>query len=396
LAGKKITLAEEVVQKVLKEYQSTNIPLTELAKKYNIPYCIIRKVLISKGIQIRKNYKRKLRYTEEIIQNICNEYLAGKSVLQISKETSISEPTIKRWLKKNGISIRHQAYNKRTEEDLQKVFQYYLDHDISMKKITKNFHIGYGTMTNYMKKYNLHEQLRPHKVIFNENFFDNLDTEESMYWFGFLYADGSIGINTNTYEYRLSLILQQRDEGHIRKLLKALGISNVKEIIKFKESNFSTNPNKKFKQAYIRLSSKHMINVLCNYGFIPNKTYNGCISEKIFYTDNDELKDKKLFLAFLRGYIDGDGTIGKSVISICVFRKEVVDFLIKYIHIYLNMFPKISFKENRLFTINKLDINKKNGSYYINFSSIDTKNLKELLYKNAIVYLDRKRDKAAV
>lgn len=396
MAKKKIILAKETVQKVLKEYQSTNIPLTELAKKYNISYSIIRETLISKGIKIKKDYKRKLRYTNETIQNICNEYLSGKSVRQISLETSISEPTIKRWLKNKNINIRHQAYNKRPEEDLQKAFQYYLEHDIAMDEVTNKFHIGHGTMHNYIKKYNLQEKMKSRKVEFNEEFFDKLDTEESMYWFGFLYADGSITINTNTYEHRLSLILQQRDEGHIRKLLKALGVSNVKEIIKFKESNFSTNPNKKFKQAYIRLSSKHMINVLCNYGFIPNKTYNGCISEKIFYTDNNELKDKKLFLAFLRGYIDGDGTIGKSFISICVFRKEVVDFLIKYIHIYLNMFPKISFKENRLFTINKLDINKKNGSYYINFLSIDTKDLKELLYKNATVYLDRKRDKAAV
>lgn len=107
MAKKKIILAKETVQKVLKEYQSTNIPLTELAKKYNISYSIIRETLISKGIKIRKDYKRKLRYTNETIQNICNEYLSGKSVRQISLETSISEPTIKRWLKNKNINIRH-------------------------------------------------------------------------------------------------------------------------------------------------------------------------------------------------------------------------------------------------------------------------------------------------
>ena len=396
MAKKKIILAKETVQKVLKEYQSTNIPLTELAKKYNISYSIIRETLISKGIKIKKDYKRKLRYTNETIQNICNEYLSGKSVRQISLETSISEPTIKRWLKNKNINIRHQAYNKRPEEDLQKAFQYYLEHDIAMDEVTNKFHIGHGTMHNYIKKYNLQEKMKSRKVEFNEEFFDKLDTEESMYWFGFLYADGSIIVNTDYHEYRLSVFLQRRDENHIRKLLKSLNVKDIEKVIKFNESAFSTNPNKKFEQVYMRLSSKHMVKILSEYGLVPNKTYIGCIAEKIFYKDNNELKDKELFLAFLRGYIDGDGTIGKSNISICVFRKEIVDFLMKYIHIYLNMSPLVSFNENKLFTINKLNINEKNGSYNIKFSCIDTKKLKEILYKNATVYLDRKRDKAAV
>lgn len=265
-----------------------------------------------------------------------------------------------------------------------------------MDEVTNKFHIGHGTMHNYIKKYNLQEKMKSRKVEFNEEFFDKLDTEESMYWFGFLYADGSIIVNTDYHEYRLSVFLQRRDENHIRKLLKSLNVKDIEKVIKFNESAFSTNPNKKFEQVYMRLSSKHMVKILSEYGLVPNKTYIGCIAEKIFYKDNNELKDKELFLAFLRGYIDGDGTIGKSNISICVFRKEIVDFLMKYIHIYLNMSPFVSFNENKFFTINKLNINEKNGSYNIKFSCIDTKKLKEILYKNATVYLDRKRDKAAV
>ena len=282
MAKKKIILAKETVQKVLKEYQSTNIPLTELAKKYNISYSIIRETLISKGIKIKKDYKRKLRYTNETIQNICNEYLSGKSVRQISLETSISEPTIKRWLKNKNINIRHQAYNKRPEEDLQKAFQYYLEHDIAMDEVTNKFHIGHGTMHNYIKKYNLQEKMKSRKVEFNEEFFDKLDTEESMYWFGFLYADGSIIVNTDYHEYRLSVFLQRRDENHIRKLLKSLNVKDIEKVIKFNESAFSTNPNKKFEQVYMRLSSKHMVKILSEYGLVPNKTYIGCIAEKIF------------------------------------------------------------------------------------------------------------------
>ena len=59
------------------------------------------------------------------------------------------------------------------------------------------------------------------KYFYNDNYFEQIDSEEKAYWVGFLYGDGHISDHT------VYLCLQTRDKGHIIKFLKAINADTV-------------------------------------------------------------------------------------------------------------------------------------------------------------------------
>lgn len=126
---------------------------------------------------------------------------------------------------------------------------------------------------------------------FNENYFSRIDTEEKAYWLGFLYADGAVGKNTNIVE----LSLKSSDISHLEKYKKSLQFNEDKHI-------YCDNV-----RCRISHSSKKLKNDLINLGCFPQKSL-----ILAFPTDNQV--PSILIHHFVRGYIDGDGSvmIGKN------------------------------------------------------------------------------------
>ena len=65
------------------------------------------------------------------------------------------------------------------------------------------------------------------KHFFNENYFENIDTEEKAYWLGFISADGSICKSSKYNSYRLVLNLNRLDEHHILKFKNAICANDI-------------------------------------------------------------------------------------------------------------------------------------------------------------------------
>jgi intein/homing endonuclease len=119
----------------------------------------------------------------------------------------------------------------------------------------------------------------------NSNLLRLLDnTPQAYYWIGFLIADGHFSAK------RLHLVLAQKDRHHVERFSRFVEsrvepFSYKKSIgIRFMDSNVIPKLRKKF-------------------GICNNKTHNPC---KI------DISDRDLFLAFLIGFIDGDGCICKN------------------------------------------------------------------------------------
>lgn len=168
-----------------------------------------------------------------------------------------------------------------TKEMERKIIEVYLSGK-AMVPTGKMFNIAGSTVCNILKLNNITTRDN-RKYVFNECYFDVIDTEEKAYWLGFLMGDGSVVGNT------LSISLNEKDVGQLKKFKKALEATYE---IKYCESNNS---------CYIYVISEYFVKKLSYYGIVPNKDFVTC-------TPNISII---LLQAFYRGCIDADGSLGK-------------------------------------------------------------------------------------
>ena len=127
--------------------------------------------------------------------------------------------------------------------------------------------------------------------------FDTI-TSESAYWIGYLLADGCYTTNSAANGYRLMLECKTDDVEILEKFCDFVGIrqdrisighQNKSRALSLADSNFSTSVSK--------------------YGITQNKSHHeNHVPQEIY-------KNDEFFLQFLKGLIDGDGTIHISPAS---------------------------------------------------------------------------------
>ncbi len=139
-------------------------------------------------------------------------------------------------------------------------------------------------------------KLKKNVVSRNNDFFDIIDTEEKSYWLGFLLADGTL--RPKKIGYRIDVNLAKRDYLHLKKLANIFNVG-----IKF-YSSYNKRQNKYYSGYNLGFSDKKIWNDLNNKGIVYRKTYKNN-SSKIFNCIPNEL-----IRHFIRGYFDGDGTVG--------------------------------------------------------------------------------------
>lgn len=123
------------------------------------------------------------------------------------------------------------------------------------------------------------------KYSVNDNYFDEIDTEDKAYFLGLLYADGSINGNN------IRLSLQEKDLDIIKKLKKYIQYTGPIKYIKSK--------NPKWQNQYLlNITNQKLSNSLKKLGCIQNKSLTLEFPTKV---------PKKLIRHFVRGYMDGDG-----------------------------------------------------------------------------------------
>jgi len=128
----------------------------------------------------------------------------------------------------------------------------------------------------------------------NLNFFKLINEKKKAYWLGFLFADGFIKTDKGK-PYRIGIEIGTKDIWLINRFIGDLGLNS-----KFLQ--------KIGKMVCFSFSNKKMINDLINVGLIPG---NGK-SNKLKLP---QLETRELYLAFLLGFFDGDGTQKTSKIT---------------------------------------------------------------------------------
>jgi intein-encoded DNA endonuclease-like protein len=199
---------------------------------------------------------------------IINQYKEGKFLKDIARKYNISIRPIKRILQKNNIQIR-------------KVRRYY-------------------------------------KI--NHNYFSDLNSEDKVYWLGFIIADGSL-VEPN----RIRISLSTSDREHLNKFLVSLN------------SNYNIYDYKDMSE--VTITSDKIFNDLQKNNLHPNKVHN---------IEMPNIKSN--FLShFWRGVFDGDGALffqRKSWILSLTGAEDIIICFQKYAQNYSHAKAKINSKFN--------------------------------------------------
>jgi len=196
----------------------------------------------------------------------------------------------------------------------------------------------------------------------NDNFF-SVDNEKSWYWAGFIAADGNIEKGSN----RIKIELSTKDKRHLEKFRD--DIESNYEIRDKVKINIPKLKKEKYSYSRIRFNSDKMVKGLKRFGICPAKS--------LIYKIPENIINHNLFPHFLRGLIDGDGSVDTGIM-LCGSHEsmnQIYNFLCNKLDI-----PKI---KSGFKVIGSISIMK--------FSKMESaKKIINYCYKNPTVYLDRK------
>lgn len=251
------------------------------------------------------------------------------------------------------------------KEDI--VNAYLSDISNTCASLGRKHNVDYKTIKYTLKKHNV--KIRndisriKRKYTLNESFFEKIDTEEKAYFLGFLYADGYLN-----YKHKiLGISLQERDKDILEKLRIIIGSSKP---LVFREwiSKHPTWQNSYVLEVYGIKICEDVIKLGC----VPKKSL-------ILQFPTENQVPNHLLRHFVRGYFDGDGSIGNTthIVSSMMFLNSLQNLLNK-----MGIESKISNMACNSIT-KDLAMNKKLSA--IKFL--------DWIYQDSTIYLNRKYDK---
>lgn len=175
-------------------------------------------------------------------------------------------------------------------------------------------------ITRYATKYNLYKTkfTREKTNHVDEDYFKSIDTANKAYFLGFIMADGNIYKYKDNDRYQFSIKIKNTDKDILLKLAADLNFNPEKIIERTEERNGTIT-----KCAEIKIYNKTFCKSLIDLGVVPKKTGKEIMPKQI---PQDFKKD------FVRGFIDGDGWIGKdnAQIGICSTSTSIIDDINNY------------------------------------------------------------------
>ena len=256
--------------------------------------------------------------------------------------------------------IKRFDYCKFTIEQEKNIIKDYQDGE-SMAKLGKKYGCDPSTIKNILNAYNIQSrtlsQARRLNLDYtiNEQVFEKIDNPDAAYWLGVMYADGYISENQYTNKFGISV--QASDKEWLEQFKDFLQYNGA--IGEYKVGSSGYKPG----TPYVRLliGNNKIVDDLKKLGVIPHK------SKKL-----DKIPDIDYKLDFIRGYIDGDGSLlhRLPIIQISGTKELLLD-----IANYLDM-PYHLYQDKSIYS---LKYNKAQSEY-----------LEKVLYKDSKYHLDRK------
>lgn len=228
-----------------------------------------------------------------------------------------------------------------------------------------------------------------------------IDSPNKAYWLGFLWADGYVAKRNretwgkygargaNRLEYNLKFSLKESDKGHLQKFVNDL--QGNYPIHKYKTTGFNGAGNPYESRVFI--TNKHMCGDLLyeKLGLIPNRHDPTAIINHI---------PKEFYRYFILGVFDGDGSFseysgegyGDKINVSFGGSQELLEFIEDYL-IEQGVVEKVNTPNGRRKLAQRHE--GRDGTWRsLRFAGIpQSSKILNFLYKDAVIYLDRKYQK---
>ena len=260
---------------------------------------------------------------------------------------------------------KRYSYFKFTIAEEKEIIKLYQEGN-SLAKVGKHFKCDPTTVKNILKAYNIQtrnlSQARRNYLNYtiNENCFANIDNPDSAYWLGVMYSDGFIS-KTNQYTNYFGITIHEKDSEWLERFKEFLQYNG-----EIKHYIATTTYSKNTPIAKLIIGNNKIVSDLEKLGVVEHKTFQLSHLPKINYLDD-----------FIRGYIDGDGSLLKRCARITISgTKEFLQSIANYFNI-----PYSLYKDKSI--------------YSLQYNAIESHYLEKRLYANANYYLKRKYDIAS-
>lgn len=300
-------------------------------------------------------------------QQIIKEfYTMGLSATKISHLFNCGRHRIVNEIKILGVEVN--TCNRINFSDRQiEIINEFAIRGMSLSKLSKLFNVTRGVIKRHIVSDKYICVLNNQKYKYKIDAFEMIDTEEKAYWLGFLYADGYISKNGQTLEIGLA----EKDIGHLIKFSNFISEGDL--YIQNKTNKIN---GKSYKSVRISIHNKKIVSDLIDKGCVNNKS--SILTFPTFIKED-------LIRHFIRGYIDGDGSlyVTKGIFSVNVLGTY------KFIETLNNVFTKYIPSYTKISIYNK----QKSNIYFLLKHNSQAKDIATWLYKNSSIYLDRKYQK---
>lgn len=256
--------------------------------------------------------------------------------------------------------------------------------DRSIKGISAKYGINQKTLSKYLKLQGVEIKNNRNASDFNYRFFQYIDTEEKAYWLGFLFADGYVSSKGNAIGLSISL----KDIDHLKKYNSALHYSkglSVSETHRFGDKDNHCNKNGEIMyMVSTTIANEDMRNDLIQKGCVPNKSLILEFPDESIFKESAKYSKKELILHFIRGYFDGDGTLG-------LYQHSNTNTNLEESLIFVGtekFLKKLQEYIGEGFLMHKSNCGE--FTYRLSYSTKKAFNVAELMYKNSTVHLERK------
>lgn len=252
------------------------------------------------------------------------------------------------------------SYCKFTIEEEKQIIQDY-QFGLSMAAVGKKWKCDPSTVKNILKAYNINSRTLSEArrnylgYIINEDSFTFIDSPEKAYWLGVMYSDGYISKNKYTNKFGIGISI--KDKEWLEKFKKFLNYSGEIKSYRVRESGYKPNAE------YVRLliGNNKIVADLEKWGVVEHKSKKLSRLPQIDFLDD-----------FIRGYIDGDGSLRKDYPCFQIsgtknFLQSIADYL------------KIDYR-----------LYQDKAVYTLRYNTKESEYLEKRLYKDSVIYLQRK------